>query len=102
MSAKYNVLLIGGRGNIGSGLRTYLPRLNEFYHITSVDLPGANDKATDNTQSATQATATANGPGYSTGDAITVVINGNSYTHTLTAPALTRTLAATALGAIGR
>ncbi|MBT6406247.1 MAG: hypothetical protein HOK06_01470, partial [Rhodospirillaceae bacterium] len=56
----------------------------------------ANDKATDNTQSATQATATANGPGYSTGDAITVVINGNSYTHTLTAPALTRTLAATA------
>ncbi|MBT4978008.1 MAG: NAD(P)-dependent oxidoreductase [Gemmatimonadetes bacterium] len=47
MSAKYNVLLIGGRGNIGSGLRTYLPRLNELYHITSVDLPGANDKATD-------------------------------------------------------
>ncbi|MBT5449010.1 MAG: NAD-dependent epimerase/dehydratase family protein, partial [Gemmatimonadetes bacterium] len=47
MSAKYNVLLIGGRGSIGSGLRTYLPRLNELYHITSVDLPGANNKASD-------------------------------------------------------
>lgn len=44
-----NVLLIGGRGNIGAGLRTYLPKLDPTYHITSVDLPGATDKATDNT-----------------------------------------------------
>ena len=50
MSAKYNVLLIGGRGSIGSGLRTYLPRLDERYHITSIDLPGANDKATEEAQ----------------------------------------------------
>lgn len=42
-----NVLLIGGRGNIGSGLRTYLPKCDATYHITSVDLPGAPDKATD-------------------------------------------------------
>lgn len=42
-----NVLLIGGRGNIGAGLRTYLPRLDERYHITSVDLPGSSDKATE-------------------------------------------------------
>ncbi len=40
-------LLPGGRGNIGSGLRTYLPRLNSDYHILSVDLPGSPDKATD-------------------------------------------------------
>ena len=46
MAAEYNVLLIGGRGNIGAGLRTYLPRLDERYHIVSVDLPGATDKAT--------------------------------------------------------
>ena len=42
-----NVLLIGGRGNIGAGLRTYLPQFDPTYHITSVDLPGAPDKATD-------------------------------------------------------
>lgn len=41
-----NCLLIGGRGNIGAGLRTYLPRLDSTYAITSVDLPGAQDKAT--------------------------------------------------------
>jgi nucleoside-diphosphate-sugar epimerase len=41
-----NVLLIGGRGNIGSGLRTYLPKFDPTYQITSVDLPGAIDKAT--------------------------------------------------------
>ncbi|MBT3606138.1 MAG: NAD(P)-dependent oxidoreductase [Candidatus Latescibacteria bacterium] len=41
-----NVLLIGGRGNIGSGLRTYLPKLDPTYQFTSVDLPGAPDKAT--------------------------------------------------------
>ena len=42
-----NTLLIGGRGTIGSGLRTYLPRLDPDYHITSVDMLGAEDKATD-------------------------------------------------------
>jgi len=41
-----NVLLIGGRGNIGSGLRTYLPKFDPTYTFTSVDLPGAPDKAT--------------------------------------------------------
>jgi len=41
-----SVLLIGGRGNIGSGLRTYLPNLDPTYQIVSVDLPGAIDKAT--------------------------------------------------------
>ena len=41
-----NVLLIGGRGNIGSGLRTYLPKFDPTYQITSIDLPGAPDKAT--------------------------------------------------------
>ncbi|MBT3343406.1 MAG: NAD(P)-dependent oxidoreductase [Gemmatimonadetes bacterium] len=43
----HNVLIIGGRGNIGAGLRTFLPRLDPDYHITSVDLPGALDKATE-------------------------------------------------------
>jgi hypothetical protein len=42
-----DTLLIGGRGAIGSGLRTYLPKLDADYRITSVDLPGAEDKATD-------------------------------------------------------
>ena len=42
-----NTLLIGGKGNIGAGLRTYLPQLNDAYQITSVDLPGSEDKATD-------------------------------------------------------
>lgn len=40
-----NVLLIGGRGNIGSGLRTYLPTFDPTYTFTSIDLPGAPDKA---------------------------------------------------------
>lgn len=42
-----DTLLIGGKGNIGSGLRTYLPKLDPEYKVTSVDLPGAEDKATD-------------------------------------------------------
>ncbi len=42
-----DTLLIGGRGPIGAGLRTYLPKLDVDYQITSVDLPGAEDKATD-------------------------------------------------------
>ena len=42
-----NGLLIGGKGTIGSGLRTYLPRLDEEYRLTSIDLPGAVDKASD-------------------------------------------------------
>lgn len=42
-----DTLLIGGRGAIGAGLRTYLPNLDSKYEITSVDLPGAEDKATD-------------------------------------------------------
>jgi nucleoside-diphosphate-sugar epimerase len=46
VSSEYKTLLIGGRGNIGAGLRTYLPRLDERYRIVSVDLPGAKDKVT--------------------------------------------------------
>ena len=42
-----NTLLIGGKGKIGSGLRTFLPKLNNAYEISSVDLPGAPDKSTD-------------------------------------------------------
>lgn len=42
-----DTLLIGGKGNIGAGLRTYLPRMNPEYAITSVDLPEAEDKATE-------------------------------------------------------
>ena len=42
-----NALLIGGKGTIGSGLRTYLPKLDEEYRLTSIDLPGAVDKASD-------------------------------------------------------
>lgn len=42
-----DTLLIGGNGTIGSGLRTYLPQLDTSYRVTSVDLPGAEDKATD-------------------------------------------------------
>ena len=41
------VLIIGGRGNIGSGLRIYLPKLDHGYVITSVDLPGAIDLAAE-------------------------------------------------------
>lgn len=47
MSVSYRVLLIGGRGNIGSGLRKYLPRLDEGYRFVSIDLPGAPDHAPD-------------------------------------------------------
>lgn len=47
MDHSYRVLLIGGRGNIGSGLRTYLPRLDPRYRIVSIDLPGAPDRATE-------------------------------------------------------
>ncbi|HJP27843.1 MAG TPA: hypothetical protein QF694_03425, partial [Dehalococcoidia bacterium] len=42
-----NVLLIGGKGTIGAGLRTYLPQLDSDYRVTSVDLPGADDRAID-------------------------------------------------------
>jgi nucleoside-diphosphate-sugar epimerase len=42
-----DTLLIGGKGTIGSGLRTYLPRLDPEYRVTSADLPGAPDVATD-------------------------------------------------------
>jgi hypothetical protein len=42
-----NVLLIGGRGNIGAGLRTYMPRFDARYRIVSVDLPDSADKATE-------------------------------------------------------
>ena len=40
-----DTLLIGGKGQIGSGLRTWLPRLDPDYRTTSVDLPGAENKA---------------------------------------------------------
>jgi len=40
-----NILLIGGRGKIGSGLRTYLPGLDPAYQCTSIDLPDALDNA---------------------------------------------------------
>ncbi len=46
-ASEYKVLLIGGRGNIGAGLRTYLSRLDKRYRIVSVDLPGAEDKAVE-------------------------------------------------------
>ncbi len=42
-----DALLIGGKGNIGAGLRTYLPKLDSTYRVTSVDLPGSPDQATD-------------------------------------------------------
>ena len=41
----FNTLLIGGRGTIGSGLRTYLPRMDDRYRFCSIDLPGAPDRA---------------------------------------------------------
>ncbi|MCY3712879.1 MAG: hypothetical protein OXH02_06270 [Gemmatimonadetes bacterium] len=41
----FNTLLIGGRGTIGSGLRTYLPEMDERYRFCSIDLPGAPDRA---------------------------------------------------------
>ena len=40
-----NVLIIGGRGRIGSGLRTYLPQLDPTYQFASIDLPNATDYA---------------------------------------------------------
>ena len=42
-----DVLLLGGKGQIGSGLRTYLPRLNSQYKITTADRKGSRDKAKD-------------------------------------------------------
>ncbi len=39
-----DTLLIGGKGNIGSGLRKYLPQLDSDYRITSIDLSGASDR----------------------------------------------------------
>jgi|TARA_B100001964_G_C14110149_1_gene543393 nucleoside-diphosphate-sugar epimerase len=42
-----DVLLLGGKGQIGSGLRTYLPRLNSHYKITTADRKGSRDKAKD-------------------------------------------------------
>lgn len=41
----FNTLLIGGRGTIGSGLRTYLPEMDGRYRFCSIDLPGAPDRA---------------------------------------------------------
>ncbi len=43
----FNTLLIGGRGTIGSGLRKYLPGMDERYRFCSIDLPGAPDRAED-------------------------------------------------------
>ena len=40
-----NVLIIGGRGRIGSGLRTYLSQLDPTYQFASIDLPNATDYA---------------------------------------------------------
>lgn len=45
MSSLYRVLLIGGRGRIGSGLRKYLHQLDERYRFVSIDLPGAHNHA---------------------------------------------------------
>ena len=45
LTEKYKTLLIGGHGTIGSGLRKYLPSLNDSYKIVSLDLPGSRDKA---------------------------------------------------------
>ena len=42
-----DTLLIGGKGMIGAGLRTYLPKLDSDYRVVSADLPGAPDMATD-------------------------------------------------------
>ena len=42
-----DTLLIGGNGTIGSGMRTYLPKLDREYRITSADVAGARDKTTD-------------------------------------------------------
>lgn len=42
-----DTLLIGGKGNIGAGLRTYLPKLDAEYRITAIDLEDAEDKSID-------------------------------------------------------
>lgn len=42
-----DALLIGGKGMIGAGLRTYLPKLDSEYSVTTADLPRAPDAATD-------------------------------------------------------
>ena len=42
-----STLLIGGKGTIGAGLRTYLPQLDAEYRVVSADLPGAPDAATE-------------------------------------------------------
>ena len=42
-----DVLLIGGKGTIGSGLRTYLPKIDSDYKVSSVDLPNVRDKSKD-------------------------------------------------------
>jgi hypothetical protein len=40
------VLVLGGLGAVGSGLRTYMPLVSSLrYEFTSVDLPNAEDKA---------------------------------------------------------
>ena len=45
-SAPVKVLVLGGLGAVGSGLRTYLPKVSSLrWEFTSVDLPGAEDKA---------------------------------------------------------
>ncbi|MBT5874668.1 MAG: hypothetical protein HOH43_14720 [Candidatus Latescibacteria bacterium] len=45
MQEEINVLIVGGKGNIGSGLRTYMPKLNPAYQFVSLDLPEAEDRA---------------------------------------------------------
>ena len=44
MSSSFKVMLLGGRGNIGSGLRQYLPQLDARYRFVCVDLPGARNR----------------------------------------------------------
>ena len=42
------VLIIGGLGAVGSGIRSYLPQLDSRYRFTSIDLSGAPDRASLN------------------------------------------------------
>jgi len=42
-----DVLLVGGKGNIGAGLRTYLPKLDPEYRVSAIDLEDAQDKTAD-------------------------------------------------------
>ena len=45
-SEPVKVLVLGGLGTVGSGLRSYLPVCSSLsFEFTSVDLPGAEDKA---------------------------------------------------------